>query len=286
MADKDDQGKTFSSFTVDATNPGVTQMPGITKLLNRKKLGLPGGTKMVSLPSALPPGAPPGPPPMKAPPIVLAAPPRAEISIQLVDIQINDALPLPVEPTHSIRKAVVHPATRRQERRSTYRIKLWKKEELSKSSDPLEAALNIFLQASATRALFMTQIANQSPGNGTHIFCGHGAIGERTYLALWTGFLWNTSLTPEVSSQLFKAKDNRGWIELALIQAHDANNSFRRAVGCDSEEFLSLYICGPQNAPTGILMVFSKSSLASLFPKVKELLRSIPPLLTTGTKAA
>ncbi len=302
MSDKDGQDKTFSSFTVDATNPGVTQMPGITKLLNRKKLGLPpavsGGTSGETKGLAPPPFSPVSP----------VSHPRMEIEIKeptvrLVDIQINAPEPVTATITRAVKKAMVHPATRREERRSTFRITLWKKQELEKSATPLEKAISLLLQTSAktstNRAFFMAQITQQAPRSGaraTPVFRSHSAIGERTYLSLWTGFLWNTSLTPEISEQIFKAGASHGLLELAPVQVpgqaplapqqNEAHQSFRRAVGCDVEDYLSLFVCGPLNSPTGVLIVFSKASLNQYFPKVRELLLKVPLLLTTETRAA
>ena len=62
--EEDKKESTLSTFTVDQTNSDMMEMPSVTRLLNRKKLGLP-VTSSKSAPPAAPPRSfkPPVPPP-------------------------------------------------------------------------------------------------------------------------------------------------------------------------------------------------------------------------------
>jgi hypothetical protein len=267
-------------------------MPGVTRLLNRKKLGL-------STPSATPPGAPPTdgnsalfkrPPEPPAPPtpepnpvpvpasmqpappspprvpeegIALSAGPEESAESLLQTFSQNSAAPASNGPTPGPTRAIKR-ATPRRGAVPTEALQLWKISDLKSGSDPLKHGLAALLESGAHAALFL---AVQRPAAGASIptFVATAALfakgSEEVKLSLWSGMQWN----PAVLADFWNPFLREGYVELSppgtVTNAMSNRNLVRAAFGVSNDEWLTLLRAGPASGCRGTLVLLSRASL-------------------------
>lgn len=288
------------AFTVDFDSDNSSllgEMPSITKLLNRKKLGRitpsapprPNLSRLPSDPSALP-----------FAPVVQEAEAEAENEDTLSEIQPLTPPPAPprrlqkaatfaaVPPpaptpaphaqSHTQAPARVTPALRRSSINPTQSLAHWETSRLQTSTDPFSKTLAQLLANGAHSCLFFSLVP---PSRGLlPQFVATAWAGERDRSKIWKGSQWNPVLTPSIWSRFMKS----GWVELPLIGAISQGDEvaiLRAAFGCQTGEWGLLLRAGTAEACKGLVVLFSQQSLSQLVPAI---IRALSP--SRNSKAA
>ncbi len=233
-----------TSFTVDSEQTGLTHMPSITRLLNRKSLlkskfyneapasskEQPSAPPSISLsPQALTPTVPP--------------PPQPEMSVKnlsepVLELELNRA---PQQAQPQIKKA---------ERRSTRRMDSWSLEVLrNRPQDQFAQGLLELMQPG--KAQMSLYLLPQTVGSDS--FLAAAALAPREKLILWTGFKWSKQEDPRLWEELTK----KGFSEIP-----PKNIPLKQALGLNPDERLFFVRVGKPPHLRGLLIVISSSDLS------------------------
>ncbi len=281
MADNNGRSKDSNdpNYTVDGDQTQTGQMPGITRLLNRKKLGL-STPSAASVPVPTPPSSPiPTAAPAQAEKVE-AAPREIVISDSAETLefelraQIGSASPPSTEapgeaPALSVAKVQ---RAKNVERRSPERLKQWNSSELSSGTTPIEKALVVLMAQGGKSSLWMELKGALPPAESTLCFGGTAFLGSREQAETWTGLKWTPGLTPDLWEQLSSVR----YLEFAppgpetLVTS--SRNLIRAAFGVQINEFLLLLPAGSQQGIHGVLAVLSQVSLVTIAKRVLPVL--------------
>ena len=251
-----------STFTMDADT--TQTMPSVTKLLNRKKLGIPESykkddpkTEALNPPPFEPKITPPESQPIPNNEVSQSEP--LEISLH---IEPESIAPNTVESSSAAVNSDSRPtSTRSRTRREVPTLKAWSKETLSSDPHPNSRDLLSLLDAGAHAFLLLTAHPPH-PGGAHPQFQAEAAFAEASpQIQAWTGLRWKPELTPA----LWNAFIHRGLAEAsppgAVTEPSSDRNLIRAAFACPPEETLTLIRLGPPNACSGALILISKSSI-------------------------
>jgi hypothetical protein len=156
--------ETSGIFTVRADGD-ISEVPSITKLLNRKKLKSQEDTKSRSSLRLVPQEASPPPPPTDGPTMIT---PSKGLGVQ-----------------KSARRTKNKP------------LSDWDLTRLKSREDPLaQGIFSLFNKAGASSGLFLT--IEPQRGNELPLFVATAAVKAGTQLASWTGLTWSPGLFPEL----------------------------------------------------------------------------------------
>jgi hypothetical protein len=293
MAKEDDTKENTSTFTVDHETSDSIDMPSVTKLLNRKSLGLkksPPSPQPVSPVKSDSNTQPKIPPPSVKPPLPVPEPSHMpssgiEISITASDapttIEIEtSSSPVQSEPSTPTPIAVAPPRIQRAQRKATRSIQpliIWEVPLLESGADPLGKGIAIMLKRGATQALFLS-ITPPPSGSPVPHFVSTATVLPGTKLNLWTGLKWDPTVVPEMWNFFVKS----GQVELSppgtRTNQSSHRNVVRAAFGVLQTEWLLLVRVGTANACRGVVAF---TSLQSLLTQLDE---ALPLLTTSATK--
>lgn len=214
-------------FTLDNTSGEPVEMPSVTKLLNRKKLGL---SDSSSTKTSLKLKAPP-----KKPAVPTTTPGQPEI--------------MRVQP--------------RKTRPKTQKIAQWTREDLAKATDTFQKAVHYLIQKGAQQALLLApQDGPVSHAQANIRFDALCAYMSEDKAELWSGLSLSPSLIPDIWRRLF----SHGIYEIipsVSLSTQDESASFLiKAFGLKPTDFFVIIRCGSPNACTGILALVSPFSLS------------------------
>jgi hypothetical protein len=307
-------GESPSVFTTDPNDGDTGNMPSVTRLLNRKSLGLL-RSKAASSPPSRPIEKPPLPPKggdfeespeieslavESTPTITSENPgigsggqgqPRAislSISADDTPIQLTSALESAGAEVEEPAKAAPKPAAQKQSiMKPTLKIQqairkpqispliIWDPNQLDAGTDPLGKGILQLLRKGAHSALFLA-ITPPAPG-GQPIFIATAAVLAQQNLNIWTGLRWNPALTPEIWNPFLQT----GWIEFpppsAMTVQSSLRNIIRVAFGISPTEWLLLLRAGPPNHCRGAVAILSKESLISRLTEALPLFAAPAP---------
>jgi hypothetical protein len=219
-----------SPFTLDHTEGDPVEMPSVTKLLNRKKLGL--KTSSSSNKAATAP------------------------------VSKSDSTKSNIAGQPKIQR--VQP---RKGRAKQVKISRWSQESLAQADDTFQKAVHYLVQKGARQALLLTPDAPVSSGSSAH---DHAAIRFEALCAymtedraeLWSGLSLSPSLIPDIWERLL----TKGIFEIvpsvSLSSQSESAAFLIKAFGLKPTEFFVIIRCGSSNACTGLLALVSSHSLA------------------------
>jgi hypothetical protein len=289
-----EQEKLKSAFTTDENSEELQRVPSVTRLLNRKKLGLTDATQTGSV-GLVPPPAPNSVKPPLPPQRPAGAGPRPGTSINLSEVSDEvsmvfapnqpsqtpppipsfapgtmESVPPPLPSANvAIAKVSVKVVERRSAHRATSHLIPWTIETLQSGSDPMGKSLASLFAKEATSALFLA--AQASPDGTSVTFSSSAALAVTERVNLWTGIVWDPKNAPDTWDAFLKD----GFIELAplVIQsAQGAKNKAlpRSAFGLENGEWGIIFRCGSKEACRGLMLVTSKKSLLAEFKALQN----------------
>ena len=265
---------TLTSFTVDNDRSDVHEVPSITKLLNRKKLGLPSSSgQKTSTTTKINKNPPPefrtAPQPKAAPNPSPPAPIQVQVSSPVESIILTQ-VPAP-QPGSQPTMVKARPA-RRSTKASMPEALVWELAQLKGAPDPLAKGIVHLFSKGATSALFLG-VAPPKPGAKLPQFAASATVNAAAKRELWSGLSWDPMIVPE----LWNVFISDGYAELTppatMTNVQSMRNVLRSAFGAAQDEYLTLVRCGPIQECRGVLAILSKQSL---IPELKQAL----PLMT------
>ena len=275
----------LKDFADDEISQELQRVPSVTRLLNRKRLGLTDATQTdtiqsKSLENVKFPPLPPGPlGPTPEPPTSISISEQSQaVSMVFAPNQPNPTPPpvpssapglmeaslppLPAEPpVASQTKPKIKTSERRSVKRAPAQLASWTRDTLKSGTDPMGQALVTLLEKDATSALFLA--AQVSGENKMIRFSSSAALANPERSALWTGISWNPQNSPEVWNSFLK----EGYIELAplIVQGQAAKVLTRSAFGLETGEWGLFVRCGATDACRGLMLITSKKSVLNEF---------------------
>ena len=171
------------AYTVDADKTGMMDVPGLTKLLNRKSLRVPAPPKEEKAQEKS----------EKSPPQfegkeVPQAPPEPAIEISAAE---NDTKENP--PKEKPKTTLVQPAKKRQKTKEIRKLIHWETKTLQNSDDPLGKAIYYLMHNGAQCGLFLNLSVSASKADAP-IFKPLAAVeAQPEQEELWSGMSWNRS---------------------------------------------------------------------------------------------
>ncbi|MFL5812243.1 MAG: hypothetical protein ACJ763_01590 [Bdellovibrionia bacterium] len=210
-----------SPFTLDNLGGDPVEMPSVTKLLNRKKLGLVSSpeTKTISRPRS-----------------------------------VSTARAIPGQP--QIQK--VQP---RKARAKTPKIAYWTQESLAAADDTFQKAVHYLTQKGARQALLLTPHDPVSHKQSNARFDALCAYMTEDKEELWSGLSLSPSLIPDIWEKLFTQGIYEIVPNLSQKHEDESAAFLMRAFGLKATEFFVIIRCGSPNACTGLLALVSPFSL-------------------------
>lgn len=289
-------------FTLDNTKSGVSEMPSVSALLNRKKYEAANKNKS---PFPTPPDFPNSENEKDLPPI--EADTTASLPIPAPDLGPTSPIentrsgavednaapnhveeisgihlteePVPPGPAAATSAIRIQPATRRARKNPVESLALWEPETLKNETDPLGKGLFLMIERGVKGALFLATIS-PPPGCPVPHFVSSAAMKPEQKLSIWTGLKWDPTVVPDTWNYFIKA----GFIELTPPDTNSNQKSNRNVVraafGVQQNEWLLLVRVGPANACRGVLALISEKSI------LKELADALPLFTSTVEKAA
>jgi hypothetical protein len=248
---------TSSSFTVDDGESYGSEMPGVTRLLNRKSFVKTKGS---------------APAPAETPATQASAPaPVAPASID----QDGATVIAPAATTPSIVVAETTQKTRKRRSEGASKpLVEWTRADLQSGSDPLGKAICSLLDSGVSQTLFLGIQA--APGSPTPVFVASAAVNAGAKAGVWFGLRWDPAILPEIWNQLVTV----GYVELpppgTMTNLHSARNVSRSAFDVAPEECLVLARVGTAQMCRGILALISRKSLIASVKQAQALLNAAP----------
>lgn len=216
-----------SPFTVDAPDGDAVEMPSVTKLLNRKKLGLTTSSETKTTTRAL---------------FSTPKAPQARQAPQPGQPQIQRVQP-------------------RKARNKGPKIAHWTTQSLAAAEDGFQKAVHFLLQKGARQALLLTPHSATPAGQAPTRFDALCAFMTEEKEELWSGLSLSPNVIPDVWKKLF----SQGLYEIvpSLSQnGQDPSAAFIiKAFGLKPTEFFVIIRCGSPQACTGLLALVSTFSL-------------------------
>ena len=276
--DSSEKKELTSSFGVDGGDSNADEMPGVTKLLNRKSFAKSASSRKEKVPPA-PTEVPP--PAAEVPQVVLEPAPT---TIELSAAPINeDGATVVIAPPVAAPQGTTGTVQKLKRRRTTESKPLleWTHDALLAGSDPLGKALAALLDSGISQSLFLGIQA--APGSPTPVFVASAAVNAGAKGGVWTGLRWDPAILPEIWNQLVTV----GFVELpppgTMTNLHSARNVSRAAFDVGNEECLVLARVGTAQMCRGILVLISRKSLIAAVKQVMPMLSAAP---TAAKKSA
>lgn len=236
------------TYTKDFGNPFSEEMPSVSRLLNRKMLGV---TKTYDPAKDARKQEPP-----KAP-----KPKSVEFQIE------RNERPSP-PPAQAQSK--IQPFNRKKQIGPTPALAAWEKTQLQATSDPMAKGLLMLLDRGANAALFLA-------ASGPSIFAASAALGADKRSRIWKGLNWEPSVVPEVWSYF----EQTGFVELSppgtMTNVGSHRNVVREAFGVDKGEWLTLVRVGTASSCRGVLALVSTRSILLALPEAMRHFSAAPP---------
>lgn len=263
-------------FDVDSETTGLKQMPGITRLLNRKSLN---NSNPLAQDSS-----------------TARKQAKEHLNKALKDVQkLEEPLtqsvdsssqegapsPAPKAPVLTIKKAS---RARTGNSLTPSILKLWETEQLTSSPDPLARGLHSLLQAGAHAALFLV-LKNRALSGSHSSFSASAAYNPGSRASLWQGLGLESQLMPHVWQQLTQI----GFLEIAAREVNAGEkHTLCTSLGSRSDEMITIVRVGPPEECRGLLTLFSKKSILSRLKEVLPWLSAASGSTTrvTGKKSA
>lgn len=238
------------AFTIDGEKTGSDlSVPGVTKLLNRKKLNLSSNKEAKPQERPKEPPAPPTPP---APPLETAP----------VDLTHSMIIEQRVAHSFTAPAAKIQPVLRRSQAVPAKALNFWSEKTLKSGIDPLARGLSSLLGKGVKGGLFL---APTKPPAGSPVphFVASAYFGGKDRLSVWSGLRWDPAIVPEIWNHFVKA----GFIDLpppgTTTNQLSTRNLLRGAFAIQSQEWLTLIRVGPPNSCRGVLALLSDKTLAN-----------------------
>jgi hypothetical protein len=210
-----------SPFTLDNLGGDPVEMPSVTKLLNRKKLGLTSNpeTKTISKPRP-----------------------------------ISTAKAIPGQPQ-------IQKAKPRKGRSNSPKIAYWTPEALATATDTFQKAVHYLTQKGARQVLLLTPPDPVSHAQSDARFDALCAYMTEDKEELWSGLSLSPSLIPDIWKKLFTQGIYEIVPSLSQKHQDESAAFLIKAFGLKATEFFVIVRCGSPNACTGILALVSPFSL-------------------------
>lgn len=236
-------GEVTSSFTVDPDESNWNEVPGVTKLLNRKSFVKPAvqTPEQGLLTSIIPSSASETP--------QLESSGREETPIRPLTVQKPSRRAHQPQPLLS-----------------------WKVSELRSGSDPLGQAIASLSGLSQALFLAVKPIAQSK----TPDFVATAAVNAGSHGAIWEGLHWDPTVFPEIWSQLV----NAGFVELpppgTMTHLQSARNVSRAAFDISNSDTLTIVRAGTPQQWRGIVLLVSRQSLINAMRQASSLFFALP----------
>lgn len=296
----DSDRQTQSTFTVDPERTGDLDVPSVTKLLNRKKLGIPSTNIKQPVEAAPPPPsfhpaqaeaeAEPTPVALEDPGVPTSsdsAHPASPSSIHLEPLDTPTGPlagpnePQPAPPVPAVQAAPgtpastprIIPGTRKPREQATTPVTAWNASLIENSEDPLERTVSKFFSARGAKGCVL--FSQASPG----VFTASHAIGSPDQVRLWRGLSWKSAVLPASLSQQILEK---GFIEVPAISP-GWTSVVRIALGAPKPAALTIFRVGTPPQPAGLLAVFTEKPLGAQNAQCVTELSSLPAQATNAT---
>lgn len=268
------------TFTIDSDTSQIenssTEMPSLTKLLNRKTLGT--MTKKAPPPSISPSPETISnkefsseiiPPPLKRP--------LSQPSTPSSTLQTPSPVQSPPKQSSSSQSTLLKIQPIRRKTKNTIQpLHIWTFAQLKTGKDPLGQGIILLLEKGAKSALFLT-VSTTTDESKAPLFQSSAIVRGNSQIGLWTGLRWDPNLVPETWNVFLKL----GFVELtppsAETNIQSNRNVIRTAFGITSEEYLLLVRVGPLTSMRGVVAFISTKSIATELPKAMALLFSPKP---------
>jgi len=222
-------------FTVDAEElTGFAQVPGITQLLNRKKLKKPDPK----------------------------VPQKSEEKIKN-DSRRNNEFTLPGAPIQQpfIKKAAKKPPI------SSNQLIEWDRALLLSSPDPMAEGILGLLEIGANCGVYLSHVSK--PPKGVPPLIATASIFPNEKLPFWNGLGWDPKIHPDIWNQI----ESKGFVEFSppetMTLPQSNRNIARTAFGVSQSEWLTLIYVGTKKKNRGI---FACTSAHSILADVQRLL--------------
>ncbi len=212
-----------SPFTLDSAGGDPVEMPSVTKLLNRKSLGL-------SVSS------------------------ETKTSIKTSPVQSKPSLP---------GQPQIQKVGPRRARTKSRKIAHWTDESLSVAEDSFQKAVHHLIQKGARQVLLLTPsspTSTASPAESTR-FDALCAYMTEEKEELWSGLSLSSAVIPDVWKQLFTQGTYEIIPSLSQNGQDESAAFIIKAFGIKSNEFFVIVRCGSPTACTGLLAMVSPFSL-------------------------
>lgn len=280
------QENTESSFSIDINPTKTTDVPSITRLLNRKSLKNLDSSVTTSTPSEVPLPSTETPIEISGISIVNLESPaafeRTQVASPTISLEVppstSDPSPSPLQEQGSVQQkdSPQIQVSRRKTPKPHQKLILWDLNQLKKSIDPLAKGLTLSFQKGIQSALFLGIIS--PPAGGTiPQFLSSAAVNPKDKLELWTGLKWDPLLLPEFWNHFIQA----GHIELAppgtVTNNFSYRNIMRTGFGITKTEWLLLVRVGNSEACRGIVALVSSQGL---LPQIQDALSLLATPMT------
>ncbi len=286
-------------YLLDSADGKTKDMPSVTKLLNRKKLGL-SSTSEPLPPQNPPPGFELAP---AAPSSLGGVKPRPQAAGTRTGIAIPEgaagasfeltspgirtlaaAPPVPEAPVESSTSSTpelsgqtfagqtqlvavqVVPSARAARRGTEQPLTLWSRTLAQSSSDPVQVASVQLFEKGALATLYLSlQETRTAPR-----LSATAAMASGPEAILWQGLHWDTSAT----GQLWATISRTGLLEIRPTEVDGPQGILRIALGVRATQHLSLLRVGNSSQCAGVLAVISGQSLQAVLPELRAQLMS------------
>lgn len=213
-----------SPFTLDVPDGDAVEMPSVTKLLNRKKLGLVPSSETRTMTRA---SLNPTPKP---------------------------SAPIPGQPQ-------IQRVQPRNARSKGPKIAHWTTESLAAADDSFQKAVHFLIQKGARQALLLTPHSGTPAGQAPTRFDALCAFMTEEKEELWSGLSLSPNVIPDVWKKIF-SQGFYEIIPSLSLNGQDPSAAFIiKAFGLKPTEFFIIIRCGSPKACTGLLALVSTFSL-------------------------
>lgn len=210
-----------SLFTVDSAGGDPIEMPSVTKLLNRKKLGLSSTSETRTI------------------------------------TKVSSTASKPHRPG----QPQIQRAQPRSARSKGPKIAHWTKESLAAATDDFQKAVYFLTQKGAQQVLLLTPNASSVPGQIPSRFDALCAYTTEEKEELWSGLSLSPAVIPDTWKRIFSQGIYEVVPSISQTRQDENAAFIIKAFGLKPTEFFVIVRCGSPNACTGLLAMVSTSSL-------------------------